>query len=68
MYQVELSYEYHSLYQQTIYYRMHCVCMPLRSWVPRFCISPLTDRPFETIQNFHFQKGPLVLYTHGDTI
>ena len=25
-------------------------------------------RPFETIQNFHFQKCPLVLYTHGDTI
>ena len=23
---------------------------------------------FETIQNFHFQKCPLVLYTHGDTI
>ena len=31
-------------------------------------INPPTDRPFETIQNFHFQKCPLVLYTHGDTI
>ena len=30
--------------------------------------NPPTDRPFETIQNFHFQKCPLVLYTHGDTI
>ena len=27
-----------------------------------------TDRPFETIQNFHFKKCPLVLYTHGDII
>ena len=31
-------------------------------------INPPRDRPFETIQNFHFQKCPLVLYTHGDTI
>ena len=31
-------------------------------------INPPTDRPFETIQNFHFKKCPLVLYTHGDTI
>ena len=31
-------------------------------------INPPTDRPFETIQNFHFQKCLLVLYTHGDTI
>ena len=30
--------------------------------------NPPTDRPLETIQNFHFQKCPLVLYTHGDTI
>ena len=30
--------------------------------------NPPTDRPFETIQNFHFQKCPLILYTHGDTI
>ena len=30
--------------------------------------NPPTDRPFETIQNFYFQKCPLVLYTHGDTI
>ena len=33
-----------------------------------FLFNPPTDRPFETIQNFHFQKCPLVLYTHGDTI
>ena len=31
-------------------------------------LNPPTDRPFESIQNFHFQKCPLVLYTHGDTI
>ena len=31
-------------------------------------INPPTDRPFVTIQNFHFLKFPLVLYTHGDTI
>ena len=31
-------------------------------------LNPPTDRPFETIQNFPFQKCPLVLYTHGDTI
>ena len=31
-------------------------------------INPPTDRPYETIQNLHFQKCPLVLYTHGDTI
>ena len=31
-------------------------------------VNPPTDRPFKTIQNFHFQKRPLVLYTHGDTI
>ena len=31
-------------------------------------INPPTDRPFETIQNFHLQNCPLVLYTHGDTI
>ena len=30
--------------------------------------NPPTDRPFETIQNLHFQKCSLVLYTHGDTI
>ena len=30
--------------------------------------NPPTDRPFETIQNFHFKKCPSVLYTHGDTI
>ena len=30
--------------------------------------NPPTDRPFETSQNFHFQKCPLVLCTHGDTI
>ena len=43
----------------------------LQSWSELFqClyINPPTDRPFETIQNFHFQKCPLVLYTHGDTI
>ena len=31
-------------------------------------INPPADRPFQTIQNFHFQKCPLVLYTHGGTI
>ena len=33
-----------------------------------YLVNPPTDRPFETIQNLHFQKCPLVLYTHGDTI
>ena len=33
-----------------------------------YYFNPPTNRPFKTIQNFHFQKCPLVLYTHGDTI
>ena len=31
-------------------------------------LNPPPDRPFETIQNVHFQKCLLVLYTHGDAI
>ena len=44
-------------------------CAPNSPWDLRIdYINPPTDRPFETITNFHFQKCPLVLYTHGDTI
>ena len=43
-------------------------CKKCPTFSRKFFFNPPTDRPFETIQNFHFQKCPLVLYTHGDTI